>query len=273
MPDADVTVATSCETALAVRLYGSGKKYYFAQHFEPYFCEESWNPLLAEIDAVHSYHLGLNVIANSSWLARKLSDSMGIKSVPVCVNAIDVDVFNGLPKQSVISNEIKIISYGGRNARWKGFSEMAEGVRLARLALPNHKLRWQVYGSALLPPENPVAQYESLGFLQQTDLSAAYRNADFLLSASWYESFPLFPIEAMACGLPVITTLPGTEDYVIPDITAAVVEPKEPNGIALAIQKMVSDADYRFGLASKGQIKAREFTWDKSIRLMESLLL
>jgi len=41
-----------------------------------------------------------------------------------------------------------------------------------------------------------------------------------------YESFPLFPLEAMACGLAVITTAPGTEDYAVNQENCLVVEPK-----------------------------------------------
>ena len=62
---------------------------------------------------------------------------------------------------------------------WKGFAEMAEAMALARRRLPM-TLEWLVYGNASLLPDNPVASYTKLGFLQPTELVKAYNNADFL---------------------------------------------------------------------------------------------
>jgi glycosyltransferase involved in cell wall biosynthesis len=270
---ADATIATSYKTALAVHLYGTGKKFYFAQHYEPYFAEDAPDPLLAEQEAKLSYRFGLRTIANSTWLKHKLESTAGQRDIPVCPNAIDHSIFNGVPAAAANKNELRIISYGGRKATWKGFKDMAEGMRLARQRLPDFRLRWLVYGSSLLPPDNTVASYESLGFLQLPALADAYRSADFLLSASWYESFPLFPIEAMACGLPVITTQAGTEDYAVADETAMVVSAQDAASIADAIVYLVTHPQERHALAVRGQTKSLQFTWDNSVKCLTELLL
>jgi glycosyltransferase involved in cell wall biosynthesis len=273
MKPADVTIATSYKTALAVHLYGTGRKFYFAQHYEPYFAEDAPDPARAEQEAKLSYQLGLQAIANSTWLKHKLEAAAGQHDIPVCPNAIDHGIFNGEPAPATHKNELRIISYGGRKATWKGFKDMAEGMRLARQRLPDYTLRWLVYGSSLMPPDNPVATYESLGFLQLPALAEAYRSADFLLSASWYESFPLFPIEAMACGLPVITTQPGTEDYAIPNETAMVVQAQNAESIAAAIVYLATHPQERHAMAVQGQAKAQQFTWDNSVKRLSDLLL
>lgn len=269
---AEVTIATSYKTALAVHLFGTGKKFYFAQHYEPYFAEDAPDPALAEQEAMLSYQLGLNTIANSTWLKHKLESTAGQHDIPVCPNAIDHGIFRGEPAAAQHKDELRIISYGGRKATWKGFKDMAEGMRLARQRLPGIKLRWLVYGSSLLPPDNPVAQYESLGFLQLPALADAYRSADFLLSASWYESFPLFPIEAMACGLPVITTQPGTEDYATPNDTAMVVKAQDAQSIADAIVYLASHPEERHAMAVRGRDKSLEFSWDNAVNRLSQLL-
>lgn len=278
IPDADVTVATSYESALAVKLKGKGKLFYFAQHYEPYFANEARDPSLAMREAEMSYLLGLNMIANSSWLRLKLQSEARLTEVAMCANAIDHGIFFGdvnvvEEPQSEVLREVRVISYGGRDARWKGFEEMALAMNIARRTLPDWNVRWLVYGSALLPPDNAIATYEPLGFLQPPALAAAYRSADLLLSASWYESFPLFPIEAMACGLPVITTQPGTEEYAIQGVTAAVVEANNPNDVANALVKLIRDRDHRLTIAAAGRAKSQEFTWGRSVACMESLLL
>jgi glycosyltransferase involved in cell wall biosynthesis len=273
MRPADVTIATSFETALPVALYGSGKKMYFMQHFEPYFYKEKRGGEVSRKEALASYRLGLHMIANSSWLKGMVQKEVPGVKVDLCLNAINHEYFYGEPKVDCRTDEVVLISYGGRNVEWKGFREMAEAVRIAREQLPKTKLRWQVYGDADLPPDNPIAPYEHLGFLQPKALGDAYRRADILLSASWYESFPLFPLEAMACGLPVITTQPGTEDFAKDGETAIIVEPKNPASIAQGIIRLTTDCELRMKIARQGCQVSRRFTWENSVRTMEQIIL
>ena len=94
-----------------------------------------------------------------------------------------------------------------------------------------------------------------------------------LLSASWYESFPLFPLEAMASGLATICTEAGAEAYVLHGQTAHVVPSQSPQAIAEALGRLARNEDYRLGLAARGREKAAEFTWDRSVGTMEQVLL
>lgn len=273
MPPADVTLATSYKTALAVHFFGTGHKFYFAQHYEPLLAFNAPDPGLAAQETRLAHQLDLRLIANSTWLKRKLEQELQLRDVPLCVNAIQHHIFNGEIKPAERLQAVRIISYGGGKVQWKGFADMAQGMRLARERLPDLRLHWQVYGGALMPPDNEVASYQDLGFLHPSALAAAYRAADFLLSASWFESFPLFPIEAMACGLPVITTQIGTEDYAIPDETALVVEPRNPQSVANAIVRLATDGPLRLGLAQRGQRCAHTFTWEAAAQRMAHLLL
>jgi len=274
IPPADVTIATHYTTALPTWRYGRGRLYYFMQHFEPYFAPNASDPRLAELESLTSYRLGLRMIANSSWLKEKVEREVPGSKIDLCLNAVNHAVFNGEPRVAVPSDEIKVISFGGSRMEWKGFDEMAQAVRMTRRALPNLNIRWLVYGSkASLPPGNPVAPYEECGFMQPRELAALYKQADILLSASWYESFPLFPLEAMACGLPVVTTRYGTEDYAIPRETAEVVEPKNPESVASGLIRLITDIDYRNSIASKGNAISKKFTWEHSVATMESILL
>jgi glycosyltransferase involved in cell wall biosynthesis len=269
--DADVTVATSFETARPASLL-TGRKFYFLQHYEPYFSAEYADPSYASTVARQTYGLGFSLVANSSWLQNKLQSELGNIPIALCPNAIDHTVFNGEPKAPTLSRHVAIISYGGRKVAWKGFREMAEAVAIARAALPEFEIEWRVYGGASVAP-GEITPYVSLGFLSPTQLSAEYKKADILLSASWYESFPLFPIEAMACGLAVITTQFGTEEYALHGKTAEIVQPKDPQSIAEGLIKLVRDEDYRSRIATAGNRKSREFQWSRSVERLESILL
>jgi glycosyltransferase involved in cell wall biosynthesis len=271
-PLADVNIATSFETARPVSLL-PGRNFYFAQHFEPFFKNESADPDYVDLVARQSYRLSLTLIANSSWLREMLESEAG-RSVNLSPNAINHEVYLGQPKPPRLNEDrVIIISYGGRNAVWKGFREMAHAVSLARAQMPGIDLEWRVYGDAILPPENTIAPYTALGFLVPDRLAEEYRRADILLSASWYESFPLFPLEAMACGLAVITSQLGTEDYAQHGVSAEIVDPRSPESIAEGLIRLVKDREYRYRVAMEGNAVSKQFTWSRSVTTFEAILL
>lgn len=274
MPAADVTIATAWETVEAVLRFGSGRKAYFMQHFEPVFFAE---PCYEKFQCELSYQLPLRRITNSQWLHERVSEYLaahGITDVVYkCKNAVDLATFRKVGGRIAKDGKhVKVISYGGRCVAWKGFAEMAEAVAMARRTLPDYDIEWLVYGDAALPPDNMTAPYVPLGFLGPQALCAAYNEADILLSASWYESFPLFPIEAMACGLAVITTRSGTEEYAHHGITAHIVEARNPASVSDGLVRLVTDLSYRRELSTNGEAMAREHTWSQSVDTMESIL-
>lgn len=270
--EAEVTIATGWDTVEPVIRYGSGNKAYFMQHFETvFFEEECYEKKICEM----TYQLPITKIANSQWLYEKVDNYAALHGIEAdlfkCVNAVDHQVYMNMHR-SRVGGSLNVISYGGRGVAWKGFLEMAQAVALTRSRLPDRAFDWLVYGEAALPPDNLIAPYLSLGFLKPEELGEAYNKADILLSASWYESFPLFPIEAMACGLAVITTQPGTEDYAFHADTAHIVEPRKVESIADGLCKLIVDEVYRKKLASKGEEMAARFTWQSSVDSMEKIL-
>jgi glycosyltransferase involved in cell wall biosynthesis len=267
LEEADVTIATSFETALPVHLHAKGRKFYFCQHFEPYFANEFDDPVLAQALARDSYRLPLNLIANSAWLAERLREAG--REARVVHNAVDERMF--VPRAPRDDRPLRLISYGGRGARWKGFADMVKGVALAREVLGD--IEWSVYGPSEIPPDNPVAPYRSLGFLNQADLARAYGRSDIMVSASWYESFPLFPLEAMAAGAVAITTLPGAEAFARHMETAYVIPPQDPGAICEAIVTLARDRALSDRIAAAGREEAAKFSWRAAIDRMEQVLL
>lgn len=276
IPDADITIATAWQTAIPVYKYGKGIKAYFMQHFEPFFIEDDddFDRFLCET----TYYLPLKKIANSSWLQKHirifLKNSDKEQEILKSTNAIDLDKFKKLDIKITRKNKkhIKVISYSGRGVKWKGFTEMSQAMSIARKTLPDWEIEWLVYGCNADTSEFDT-EYTDLGFLQTEQLVEAYNSADILLSASWYESFPLFPIEAMACKLPTITTPKGTEDYAINNETAVVVEEKNPQSIANGLIKLISDETYRNKIAEQGYIQSQRFGWKQAGKNMEKTLL
>jgi glycosyltransferase involved in cell wall biosynthesis len=112
-----------------------------------------------------------------------------------------------------------VVTYS-RPEKWKGFQDAVPAMGELMKLHPG-KIEWHVYGFAhAIGPDNPLAPYKFHGALGHDELSRLYAESDIVLCPSWYESFPLPPIEAMACGTAVVTTPYGTEDYAIDGHTA-----------------------------------------------------
>ena len=103
------------------------------------------------------------------------------------------------------------------------------------------------------------------GPVSETDLDALHRGADAFVYPSLYEGFGLPVLDAMARGVPVITSNTSS----LPELvgTAAVqVSPASTAELATALERLLSDADWRASLAAAGRARAAEYTWDRTAR-------
>jgi len=99
-----------------------------------------------------------------------------------------------------------------------------------------------------------------------------YAQSDIVVCPSWYESFPLPPIEAMACGTAVVTTRYGTEDYAVDGHNAIVVRPRVVGDFVTALDALVRMPELRGRLARNGRAMAESLTWDTAVAAREELL-
>jgi glycosyltransferase involved in cell wall biosynthesis len=111
-----------------------------------------------------------------------------------------------------------------------------------------------------------------LGWIPESQFPALYRSAHALLFPSLYEGFGLPVLEAMASGTPVLTS---TETS-LPEISAGaalLVNPRDPEAIALGIQQIALDSELRQNLRQKGLRRAKNFTWDQTAQGVHAALL
>ena len=101
--------------------------------------------------------------------------------------------------------------------------------------------------------------------LGQDDLIAAYSGAELFVFPSLEETFGFPPVEAMACGAPVV----ASNATCIPEVlgeAAYFVDTKESEPFAQAIVKVLKNNSLRAGLVKKGIERARQFRWEKTAR-------
>jgi len=103
------------------------------------------------------------------------------------------------------------------------------------------------------------------GFVPETTLAALYRMAEVFAFPSLYEGFGLPPLEAMACGTPVVTSNISSLPEVVGD-AALLVDPHDVEDIAGALERVLTDEALRSDLKARGRIRARQFSWERSVR-------
>jgi glycosyltransferase involved in cell wall biosynthesis len=108
------------------------------------------------------------------------------------------------------------------------------------------------------------------GFVPDQTLAVLYRLAALFVFPSLYEGFGLPPLEAMASGTPVITSNVSSLPEVVGD-AALLIDPYEPDAIAAAIERLLTDARLREDLRARGLKRAREFSWDQSVQRIRAI--
>lgn len=103
------------------------------------------------------------------------------------------------------------------------------------------------------------------GYIADEDMPLLYNAASLLVYPSFYEGFGLPPLEAMACGTPVVVSNVSSLPEVVGD-AGLQVDPNSPQDIANAMLTMLSDETARRAFIAKGQERARIFTWEATAR-------
>jgi glycosyltransferase involved in cell wall biosynthesis len=107
------------------------------------------------------------------------------------------------------------------------------------------------------------------GFVPERTLAALYRLADVFAFPSLYEGFGLPPLEAMACGTPVLTSRISSLPEVVGD-AALLVDPYDVEDIASGLERLLGDEGLRAGLVTRGHARVKQFSWERSARAIHA---
>jgi len=128
----------------------------------------------------------------------------------------------------------------------------------------------RVFGPALIQAIPPRVQFA--GYVPDEQLPALYSGALAAIYPSLYEGFGLPPLEAMACGAPVVTSMNTSLPEVVGDAAVAV-DPESVESIKDGILRVTGSAGLRDELRQKGRARAAGFTWERTASQTLELLL
>lgn len=266
-PKSDINVATFFPTAyVASWLKEKSVPFYTLMHMPEYFAAD-------EIEKQFFYDtlfLKLHSTVNSSWLQNRVFEETGLKFPMINMGATDTKIFYPLIKPLDKKNgNIDIVALG--KGGFKNSMGIFESIQKVRREIPYRKIKLHYFGSK--PPKG-IAFDGSLNFfhrnLSDEDLAELYRKSDIQVTFSNAESFPLPPLEAMACGCPVITTPYGVEDYVVDGENAIIVQPGNKDILAAKIRMLVEDKGLREKLANNGVKTAKRFDYHSQTKMLEA---
>jgi D-inositol-3-phosphate glycosyltransferase len=103
------------------------------------------------------------------------------------------------------------------------------------------------------------------GAVPAHEMPAWYRSADVLAATPWYEPFGLSPLEAMACGVPVVASaVGGLIDTVVDGVTGDLVPPRDPAVLARTLRLLVGDEMRRVSYGAAGLDRAvQSYAWPR----------
>ena len=109
------------------------------------------------------------------------------------------------------------------------------------------------------------SQVVFLDHVPDADLPALFAACDAFVFPSLYEGFGLSPLEAMACGAPVVCSNASSLPEVVGD-AALLVNPRDIGEIANAVERVITDRALRDELRGRGLVRAAQFSWERAAR-------
>lgn len=144
------------------------------------------------------------------------------------------------------------------------FDEVLRGTALRPQLVVAGKVGWKVDDVLAQARQSPIRdRVRWVGFVSDEDLRALYSSCRAFIYPSIYEGFGLPPLEAMACGAPVIASrVPSIKESV-----ARIVSATDSTKLAEVIVELLTDEEARRSLSERGLKHAREFTWQRTAAL------
>lgn len=184
------------------------------------------------------YALGGLHLTNSRWTGNEVEAVRGEPVDGIVPGAVDPDLFH--PVRTAKTHDV--VCYGSERAH-KGTATIVEATRRLRLL-------------KLVDLHLP-----------QRSLATGICSGKVFVSGAWHEGFNMPPLEAMACGVPVVMTDDGgSRDYAVDGHNALVVPVKDAKAMRRGIERVMQDQELRTRLVDAGLRTAFDFHWDQVTR-------
>ena len=207
------------------------------------------------------------VIAISKACAEELRTFYGTKNLEIINNAVDSNFFRPLNRKV---DKDPYVLYCGRLSAEKGLIDLIKGAQYVITKYPD--IKFVIAGSGplerrlkkLVSQLNIEVNFYFTGAINHNTLLKLYQNATIFALPSYREGLPTTLLEAMSCGIPVVaTSIPGISDVITDHKMGLLVPPRNPEKLANAILKLLSDSKLRveLGVNARNQVE-KNYDWN-----------
>jgi glycosyltransferase involved in cell wall biosynthesis len=261
----DIFVAGSYPAIFGYTSVPRAKPFWYLQGDEAVAFKDNKEMLNTYFEALK---LPVNFLCNSAWTKETLAVKYK-KEAEIITCGIDNSLFYH-EKSPELAELFPSLVFVYDNQRCKGIDDMFITIRQLKKIIP--ELHLFVISKYQLSED--ISDLRAQIFIKpgQDELRRIYSSATVFVSSSWYEGFGLPGLEAMACGVPVVTTdSGGVREYAVNEENCLMVPPKNPQALADAITRLLSDEPLRKKFIKNGLETAKKFDWDRSIDILEEI--
>ena len=270
IPPADVVVATHTPTVLPVLLHtlppgGPGRAWLYMDYPEMFAGRGPERVLLDQTPRFFD-----RIFTISQPLTDYVSRQTQAPVDTIRAGLGRAELFFDQPRQSMGDGKRRVLYVGDMRPR-KGLREVLAAADLLVSDHPDLLLVIASKEPCDLPTAAPVEFHLAPS---DTELAGLYLSSDLLVSASWGEGLGYPPLEAMACGTPVVLTdSSGVRDYAEDGRNCLLTPPRDPAALATAIARVLDDPALAAALAEAGPTTAARYDWARCTDEFERGLL
>jgi glycosyltransferase involved in cell wall biosynthesis len=218
-----------------------------------------------------------HVIATSQHTKKDLIKYMRIpeSKITVIYDGIDHNIFKLYDVNLRILDRPYILYVGSERPR-KNLGSLFEAFAVLKKEIPNLNLlkvgsagrydRYRKESQRKLVCLGIGLDVAFIEYVSEHDLASYYRSAELLAYPSLYEGFGLPPVEAMACGCPVVTSNVSSIPEVVGD-AGILVNPHDVNSLIQAMKRVLTNSRLRDEMVRKGLEQVQKFSWEKTAEL------
>jgi len=270
VPVSDYIISTHAPTTvpgfIATHVLNRGISLWFYQDYIEMFEGKTIEPWLVR-NAMRWHKMAIVVSSDSLAELQRFTKQ---RIVNVSEGISDAEYFHPLTNFVNPDNKICPILFLGDMRPRKGLSDFLLAAEQVYAMIP--EIRLWIVSKDQCRIESKVP-YDFIYRPSRQELAFRYAKCNLFVSASWWESFGIPPLEAMACGAPVVLTdSRGVRDYAVHGENCLMVPPRDPTALAKAMIAVLQNPYWSEKFHQTGPQTAAEFTWEKSVDRFENAL-
>lgn len=273
IPKSDALIANYYLTSfpiVAYKLFHPNSKYfYLIQHYEPlaFGLAEKTFPKLKQWLAEKTYTYDFTHICVADWIKIRV-DKFCKKPAYVFSPGINHYSFKLVLKGKKLKKD-SILIFPGKDD-WKGWSEFLNAIPLVLEEFPN----LEIVASSKEEFSTNHPNIRSVYPKNDDELAELYRSATIYVHPAWSEGLGLAPLEAMACGTPVVAAKSeGILEYAEHLENCYLVNVSDSIDLAKGIVYLLKDKELQKKISNNGVATAKNYNWDRMYDTLEEIIL